>query len=179
MARTLKPDIHLAAAELQLWVRVEEGAKDCVTRAVWKVDGKLHRITSPFGYCVCRTCACVLPYKGAWADGENIMHGCHMLGGRSKNPSVYIEKSNVYPGCAWCNAGHNKSVADAWRTWAKSCLRFTDKHGNKLRDMKAYDAMVYQKHDRDQLWTPTPEEIIACRVEWRAKIKAGEKRLKG
>jgi len=156
MSNRLTADIGLAAVDLQLMVRAEEGARDMNVKAV--VDGRVESVRSPFGKCVCRTCGKVLPYKVDAKAGLDQMQGGHCV--PTRRASVVLLEENVHPQCSGCNK-YRSGAGEDFKLYL--CTVYGE---------QVYEEIVRRKNTVSQKWAD--HELIKIRMEFRARTKRAE-----
>ena len=159
--RKLKPDIQLAAKELQLLVRAEAGA--CTKRQLCVQSGRPVKAVSPLGYCRCVTCGVLLAYKGSSWDG-NHMQGGHYLRGRTGAKSVMLDERNVHPQCSGCNGRINSEDVQA-----NYRIYMMDRYG----ESECQELLMR----KNVCGPPSDDEIVRLREDFRKRIKIAEGKM--
>lgn len=143
------------ARDFQRMIRAEDGAKNQTVKAI--SEGKLIDVHSPVGFCVCVTCAKVLPWASSThAAGEGMDTG-HFL--PSRRASILLEESNVAPQCQGCNK-HRGGHLEAFMAWMRAV------RGQAVIDRLNELKLLKKTYEH--------EELVALRIEFKKRYKAAQ-----
>ncbi len=144
------------AKPFQRCIRAEAGALPVgMTHAV--VDGELIQVFRRVGECVCVTCGKV----GPWSSGLGGMHTGHFLA--SRRNSILFEEANVAPQCSRCNR-YQSGAPQQFRTWMLAV------RGEEI--VKRLERLKHTDRHFDR------EELVDMRIEYQARLKAAEERMR-
>ncbi len=148
------------AAVFQQMIRAEAAAQpEGAVPAV--VDGQVTEVFRRVGQCVCVTCGRVQSWKGGVARYGG-MHTGHFLGSRCN--SILFEEANVAPQCVECNIFQGGAPQD-FRLWMLSTTgKGTIERLERLKQ---------------QTVSFTREQLVDMKLEFYARLKAAEQRMKG
>jgi len=140
----------------QKMVRAEYAAQPSgITLAV--VCGELGYVFRDIGQCVCVTCGKVAP----WSGGLRGMHTGHFLA--SRRNSILFEPDNAAPQCSRCNR-YESGAPERFRLWM---LREKGPHVIEWLEQLKRQTRHYSR-----------EELVDMRIEFGARLKAAEKRIR-
>jgi hypothetical protein len=122
------------------------------------VDGELTTVYRKEGQCVCVTCGAVKP----WSSGLGGMHTGHFLGGRTG--PILFDEGNVAPQCSNCNR-YESGEPQKFRLWMES-----------VRGIEEVERLKALKNTSRSF---RRDELVDMRIEYQARLKAAEERMKG
>lgn len=143
----------------QKMIRAEAGADDSFPFAI--VDGELRDVAREIGQVVCVTCGTVAQWKGNSIGGGTIETG-HFLA--SRRNSILFEEMNVAPQCVICNR-HRSGEQQLFRKWMLA-----------VRGPEVVERLERLKTESVSF---SAEELVDMRIEYAARLKAAEERMKG
>ena len=144
------------AVAFQRMVRAEAAARPFLFAAAIQ-DGTLCSVPRRIGECVCVTCGKV----GPWSSGLGGMHTGHFLASRVN--SILYEEENVAPECSRCNR-YEGGAPQRFRAWMLA-----------VRGKAVIERLEKLKRTTR---TFTREELVDMRIEYQARLKAAEERMK-
>jgi hypothetical protein len=147
----------ILAPLFQRMIRAEAAAK-LPRNACAVIDGDLRWVFRTIGQCVCITCGKVLP----WSGGLGGMHTGHFLA--SRRNSILFEEDNVAPQCSYCNR-YQDGAPQRFRLWMEA-----------VRGPEVIERLEQLKTTTRQF---TREELVDMRIEFAARLKAAEERMRG
>jgi hypothetical protein len=147
---------RFVAPLFQRMIRAEAAAYPAASVPV-VVDDGLRAFYRRLGECVCITCGKAAP----WSSGLGGMHTGHFLA--SRRNSILFEEANVAPQCSRCNRYEN-GAPQRFRQWMLA-VRGAD-IVERLERLKATTRQF------------TREELVDMRIEYAARLKAAEERMR-
>ncbi len=122
------------------------------------VCGELGLVDRQLGQCVCVTCGEVEP----WSSGLGGMHTGHFLA--SRRNAIVFDEDNVAPQNSRCNRYEN-GAPQRFRLWMLA-----------VRGQETVERLERLKTTTRQF---TREELVDKRIEYAARLKAAEERMRG
>lgn len=141
----------------QRMIRAEAGA-DPRTYLTAVVNGEIQQVKRELGQCVCVTCGKV----EKWDSGIKGMHTGHFLA--SRRNSILFEELNVAPQCSHCNF-YRSGAPQEFRLWMI-----------KVRGAEVVERLEKLKTESVSFGR---EELVDMRIDYAARLKAAEERMKG
>lgn len=139
----------------QRMIRAEYAADDSgFAQAIY--SGSLEWVARDVGYCVCVTCATVLPW-----NSKQLNTG-HFLAGRTN--SILFVETNVAPQCVRCNQYLSGNQAN-YRLYALAV--HGDSEVERLERLKRKSVSFSR------------EELVDMKISFAARLKAAEESMKG
>ena len=121
------------------------------------VEGEVRDSFRPRGYCVCVTCGNAHP----WTTHAGLIQTGHFLGSRCN--SILFEEDNVAPQCVRCN-GFESGAPQRFRAWMLA-----------VRGEEVVERLEALKRTTREF---TRDELVDMRIEYAARLKAAEERMK-
>lgn len=140
----------------QRMIRAEAGA-DPRPYHTAVVDGEIRQVKREIGQCVCITCGKVL----RWDSGIKGLHCGHFLA--SRRNSILFEEDNTSPQCSHCNF-YLSGAPQAFRKWMIA-----------VRGLETVERLEKLKTESVSF---SREELIDMRIDYAARLKALEERMK-
>jgi hypothetical protein len=143
----------------QKMIRAEFGACP-LPFALAIVDGELKDVARAIGQVVCITCGAVSSWCGNQIGGG--FHTGHFLA--SRRNSILFEEANVAPQCAHCNA-YRGGMPQEYRKW--------------MLEVRGLETVERLEKLKTQSVSFDRDELVDMRINYAARLKAAEERMKG
>jgi hypothetical protein len=140
----------------QKMIRAEWAASINFSPAI--VDGRLRSVVREPGQCVCITCGKV----DQWDSGIKGMHTGHFLA--SRRNSILFDEDNVAPQCSHCNF-YRSGAPQEFRKWML-----------EVRGLETVERLEKLKTESVSF---DREALVDMRINYAARLKAAEERMKG